>query len=439
MITWNRFCSTRLKLATASLLLTLLIPIAAHSQLLVDCSGANPYVYPTINAALLNAGPGSSIIVTGICNESVALQNLNGLNLGAWWGQTATINGGIFISNSSAVYLYGLNVTNPSGHGVSVSSSHGVVLDTCTSNGNSGIGLIAGNVSDVSIVATGAFDNNSQGGINVGTDSLVSLSAWAGLVDISNNTGPGVYVSQAAFWTLGHTTISNNGLGSAQGAGLGMMLLGGGRAQVGALFGPNIIQGNPAGGASIGEGSEISFWSAGQPNVIQGNGPTGVSVNLGSQATFFQGAQISDHSSAGVDVYGNSQANFFGANSVQRNGALSDPQSAGVRIDGNSEAFLRGGDISQNNGPALLVLVNSSVDFTGLSFTGNSAGIITCDSTGTMISDLAGPTSTPPSGVHCKTPHSLGNRRVSSTPPAIPNLSATRAMEAKYKKLATKP
>lgn len=291
---------------------------------------------------------------------------------------------------------------------------------------------------NLSFVAHKSGDAYASGGINIGTDSLVSLGAWAGLIDISNNIGPGLFSSQGAFWTLGHTTISNNSLGSPQGAGLGIMLLGGSRAQVGALFGPNIIEGNPAGGASIGEGSEISFWSVGQPNIVQGNGPTGVSVNLGSQATFFQGAQISDHSSAGVDVYGNSQVNFFGTNSVLRNGAASDPQSAGIRVDGNSEALLRGGDVSQNNGPGLLVLVNSSVDFTGVTFTGNSAGIVTCDSTGTMVSDLAGPSTTPPAGVRCKTPHALGNRHVSRTAPAVPSMASGRALQTKWMKVATK-
>jgi hypothetical protein len=63
--------------------------IASHAQLLVDCSGTNPYAYPSINAALPNAGPGSSIIVTGTCNENVNLQAVNNLNLGSWWGQTA--------------------------------------------------------------------------------------------------------------------------------------------------------------------------------------------------------------------------------------------------------------------------------------------------------------------------------------------------------------
>jgi hypothetical protein len=366
------------------------------------------------------------------------LYGVTGLNVGAWFGQTAVINGSISINNSTSIYLYGFNVTNPSGNGINVGSSKGVVLDTCTSSGNAGVGLNAYLMSDVTVSATGAFDNNAGGGINIGTDALVSLVAWAGLIDISNNTGPGVYASQAAFWTLGHTTIANNMPGSPQGAGMGIMLLGGARAQVGALFGPNIIQGNPAGGASIGESSEISFWSAGQPNLIQSNGATGVSVNLGSQATFFEGAQITDHTGTGVDVYGNSQANFFGANQVLRNGTSTDPLSAGIRLDGNSEALLRGGAVSQNNGPGLLALVNSSADFTGVTFSGDSGGIITCDSTATMISDLALPNSTPPAGVRCKTPHALGNHGVARTQPATPDTSAYRIQQARYKKIATK-
>jgi parallel beta helix pectate lyase-like protein len=436
-------CGTQLLsrriLAIATVLASFIFPLTLHAQLLVDCSGSNPSAYPSINAALPNTVPGSSIIVTGTCNENVTLQGANWLNIGAWWGQTATVNGTISINNSTYVYLYGLNMASPTGDGVSVSSSRSVYLDTCTSNGNAGVGLRVSNMSDVSVITMGSFDNNANGGINLFGNSFVTLGGWGGLIDISNNTGPGVWSSQASFTSLGHTTIANNQLGPQQSAGLGMQLYGGSRFQMGALFGPNILQGNPAGGAAVAEGSEISFWSAGPANVIQGNGPTGVSVTLGSQATFASNADITNHTDAGVDVYANSQANFFGTNKVQSNGSTSNARSAGIRVDGNSEAVLRGGDVSQNNGPALLALVNSSFDFTGVTFSGNSAGIITCDSTSTMISDLAGPTSTPPPGVHCKTPHGLGNHQASNAAPAIPDLTAARAMQAKYRKVATKP
>jgi hypothetical protein len=222
--------------------------------------------------------------------------------------------------------------------------------------------------------------------------------------------------------------------------GLGVDLRGGATAQFGALFGPNVVRDNQSGGVSLQERAEISFWKFGGAyyNIIQSNGPVGLAVAFGSQVTFFDGTQITDHRSAGVDVYANSQAYFYGQNQVLRNGTGTDALSAGIRVDGNSEVFLRGGTISQNNGPGVLALVNSSVDLSGVTFGGNIGGIITCDSTATMVSELAGPNVTPAAGVRCKTPHALGNHQVSHTPPSAPNLSPYKAAQARYRKLATK-
>jgi len=88
---------------------------------------------------------------------------------------------------------------------------------------------------------------------------------------------------------------------------------------------------------------------------------------------------------------------------------------------------------SNNNGPAILALVNSSVDFTGATFHGNQGGIIVCDSSATMVSDL-NPNS---HGIHCKMPHSLGNHHYVKTQRKPPDMSRYIAMQAKYKKLAT--
>jgi hypothetical protein len=225
----------------------------------------------------------------------------------------------------------------------------------------------------------------------------------------------------------------------------GIDLLGGAHAQIGALFGPNSISGNESGGASLQETAEISLFSLGQPNLIQGNGPFGVAAGLGSQVTFAQitgtvNAQITDHTSAGVDLYGNSQAYFLGTNQVLRNGTVTNPRCAGIRVDGNSEAFHRGGQVAQNNGPGILALVNSSVDFTGVNFSGNAEGeIIDCDSSSWMVSDLARPNSALPTvGVACRTPHSLGNRDVFKALPPTPDWSAHKAPYDKYAKAAVK-
>ena len=425
------------------MLFLLLTPARSQAQFLnVDCSGTNPYAYPSINAALPNAGPGAFILITGTCNESVSLFGQNGLNIGAYYGQTATINGNFRINNSQNIYVYGLSVTNASGDGFSVSSGRGIVLDTCSSVGNAGVGLNVDGMSEVDVNSSGTFDYNARGGINVGSNSIVQVLAWTGVVDISNNGGAGVNVSQGDFSTLGSTTIANNLFGAGSGSGFGLDLRGGAHVQFGALLGPNRISGNQSGGAWLQETAEISFWSIGQPNLIQGNGPVGVRAGFGSQVTFFDisgssGTQISGHSSAGVDLYANSQAYLNGANIVQGNGSSVDPRSAGIRVDGNSEAFVRGGQISSNVGPGVLVLVNSSADFSGVTFSGNN-GVITCDSSSAMISDLAGPNSTPPAGVSCRTPHGLGGRQVTKSQPSVPDWSAQKAQHDRYAKLAVK-
>jgi len=426
--------------------LFLFCPTGARAQyLIVDCTGANTSAYPSITAALPNATPGSFILVTGPCTENVSLYGQSGLNLGAYYGQTAILNGSISINNSQNVFLYGLNVTNTVGDGIGVSNSRGISLNVCSSNGNAGVGLRVGGMSDVTIGASGTFSHNGNGGMNINSNSLVGLVAWAGSVDVSNNSGPGVWESgSSVFTTLGPTTITNNVSGVGTNPGYGLQLLGGARAQIGSLFGPNTIAGNQAGGASVQENSEISFFSLGQPNLIQGNGPVGVSVSLGSQVTFYDisaafNAQITDHTAAGVDLYANSQAYFNGSKQILRNGTVSDPRSAGIRVDGNSEVFMRGGQVAQNNGPGILALVNSSADFTGVSFTGNAHGaIIACDSSSTMVSDLTQPNSTPPAGVSCRTPHALGGRQVTKSQPAVPDWSASKAQLDKYAKVAVK-
>jgi hypothetical protein len=427
-------------------LLLLFFPGTLQAQfLIVDCTGADPTAYPSINAALPNATPGSFILVTGPCTENIFLNGLNALNLGAFYGQTAAINGSINITNSQNIFLYGLNVTNPAGNGVSVNNSRGISLNVCSSSGNSGVGLNVDGMSDVTVGASGAFSHNGSNGIHIGDNSLVALVAWAGPVDISNNVGAGVYASQGDFLNLGPSTITNNTSGGAFAPGLGIDLRGGARAQMGALFGPNLISGNPNGGASLQENAEISFWSIGQPNQIQGNGPVGVVAAFGSQVTFVGingplATLITDHTSAGVDLYANSQAYFLGANEVLRNGSATNARSAGIRVDGNSEVFLRGGQVSQNYGPGILALTGSSADFTGVTFSGNAQGeIITCDSSSWVVSDLAKPIgalSAP--GVACRTPHALGNRDVLKTLAPPPDWSGVKARFDKYAKAAVK-
>jgi len=414
------------------------LPAASRAQLVVDCTNGTPGAFTSINAALPSAGPGTAIFVTGPCTEDVHLAGQSNLFLGGWYGTRVTLNGQISIADSHGVYLYGLNVSSTTGSGISASSTQAIILDSCTSNGNAGNGLDLSDASEALVISPASFDNNASGGIRLYTNAIVELTSWNGqLIDVSNNRGPGVWASQASFLSFGHTTIANNIFGTGSSSGFGVDLRGGAKAQFGAISGPNIIAGNQNGGVSLQETAEVSFFNFGGQTLIQSNGPVGVTAGFGSQVTFFDGVEVSGHTGPALDLYANSQGYLFGANNLHNNGTLGDPRSAAIRVDGNSEAFLRGGLVSQNVGPALLALVNSSVDFTGVSFSSNTGGVIACDSSAFMVSDLAtGPTTAP--GVSCRMPHSLGNRSVTKFQPTVPDWSAIKALQAKYMARATR-
>lgn len=411
----------------------------AQSYYYVDCSGTNPNDFPTIGSALAVAGPNSYVIVTGTCNENVAINNAWNLNVGAAFGQTANITGGVTVTGSNSVFLYGLNVTNPSGDAFNVTSSHNVTLWTCTANGNQGGGLSLHSLSDVTVDGPGSFDNNVGGGFNLNDNSILAVLAFAGPVDISGNHGPGVGVGGGSeFITLGNTTINNNINTAAPGAtrqdGFGIQEVSASKAQVANCFGGNQISGNESGGVDVREHSFISIWGCGTAgeNILTNNGSVGIEVGLGSEVSLYTNVVISGHTGPGVDLYAQGQLYMFGPNQISQNGSTGDPRSAGVVVDGNSEAFLRGGTISTNQGPGILALVNSSVDSVGATFSGNTRGIATCDSSAYMVSDLL-----PHSGIDCHTPHHLGNHRGFLAAPVAPDVTAQKNKAAQYKKLTS--
>ena len=444
----KQFGKTMLSVMGLVVAAAMLSSIPAQAQfLVVDCSGQNPFgfpsTFPSISSAVFalqfssppSAGSGAFIgVESGPCNENVFISGAVNLFLAAF--VPVTLNGNLSINNSENVTVFGMNVTNNFGDGIDINSSRSVVLDSCTSNGNAGSGLFAGQSSDVVVNATGSFSNNGNRGLDVETNSFVNIVGFAGTVEVSNNQGPALWLSQANFATIGNMHIANNG--HAPNGSVAIDMRGGGKAQMGSIFGPNVIENNPNGAVSLQENAEISFFSilpSGQ-NTIRNNGPFGVEAGFGSQVTLV-GAQITGHSGPGVDIYahsqlyGTSQLAGLGGTQIQNNGTAGDPLSAGIRVDGNSETLLRGVTISQNNGPGILALTNSSVDFAGNTFSGNS-GAITCDSTSSMVSDLAANARTPAAGVVCATAHTAGNRVVSVPAPAVPDISVWKKLHKNY-------
>jgi hypothetical protein len=417
---------------------------AAHAQsyYFVDCSGTNPNDYSTIGAALAVAGPNSYVIVTGTCNENVAISNAWNLNLGAAYGQTAKITGNVSVTGSNSVFLYGLNVTNSSGDAFDITSSHNVTLWTCTASGNHGSGLTINHLSDVTVDGPGSFDDNGGGGFNASDNSFLNVLTWGGPVDISSNHGPGVSVGGGSeFVTLGNTAVENNinVPGGSRPDGFGIQEVSASKVQIANCSGGNQISGNESGGIDVREHSFLSIWNCGTvgENIVQNNGPVGLEVGLGSEVALYTNVVISGHAGPGVDVYAQGQLYMYGPNQISQNGSAGDPRSAGVVVDGNSEAYLRGGTISTNQGPGILALVNSSIDSVGATFSSNTRGVATCDSSAYMVSDLLPPNGNPHSGIDCRTPHHLGNRHDrSSSVPVAPDFTAQMNMAEQYKKHA---
>jgi hypothetical protein len=421
------------------------VATAAHAQsyYFVDCSGANPADFSTISAALAVAGPNSYILITaGTCNENVNIANASNLNVGAFYGSTATIHGNVSITASNSVFLYGLNVTNTAGDAFDVVSSHNVTLWTCTGNGNSGGGLSVNTLSDVTVDGPGSFDSNGAAGINVGFHSVLNVLTWGGPLDISGNHGPGVSLADGGlFETLGNTTIENNINipGGVRPNGFGIQAVSASKVQVATCFGANQISGNQSGGIDAREQSQVSIWGCGPvgDNIVKENGPMGIELGMGSQLALYSNVVISGHSAAGIDMYGGAQLYMNGPNLISQNGSSGNSHSAGVVVDGNSEAYLRGGTISTNQGPGILALVNSSVDSVGATFPDNTGGIITCDSSAYLVSDLLPANGAGTPGIECRTPHHLGNGDRPATLPAAPDITSQRKQAAQYQKFAS--
>jgi len=429
-----------------ALMLCLCLPAAMHGQIIVDCTGGTLGAYSSINAALANVtGPGAAILVSGPCNENVALNNMYNLSLGAYWGQTFSLTGGVSIAASQGVYLYGMNISNPAGTGISVSGSSDVTLDSCTSNKNQVYGLSIGDLAAVDLIGPDSFDGNGTNGINMGNHASVNTSTYAGPVDISSNGGPGVWMSQGSvFASVGYLIMEDNGANPTTSSslemppGFGMEIFGGSVAQFGTCFGPNLIEGNASGGVSVLENSQLSFWSCGSNlSLIEGNGPVGIQAGYGGQVTIGPNTvQVSGHTGPAVDVFAQSHLLAYGSNLFSQNGSAGDPRSAAIRVDGDSEAFFRGGQISKNHGPGFLALVNSSVDIAEVTFAGNSGGAITCDSSSYMAGNLSGAQGGP--SVSCRTPHNLGNRAFSPLRTAIPDFTIQKKRQAQYRRMATR-
>src|SRR5271157_4439002 len=183
--------SSKLFFASMLAFCLLCVPNHASAQYFVDCSGNTPWAYTTINSVLAFIYNGAVIQVTGTCNENVSLNGFNRLWMGAPWGQTMNLQGSLTLDGVSNSYFYGMIVTSypywPGG--ITIASSHGIVLDTVSSINNGSSGLYVENGSEVSVVDSGSYSNNGSIGIYVVGNPIVQVSEMSAPILVSNNMG----------------------------------------------------------------------------------------------------------------------------------------------------------------------------------------------------------------------------------------------------------
>jgi hypothetical protein len=360
----------------------------------VDCSNPSAQ-YPTISSALAVATDGASIYVPSgnTCNENVTVGYLKNIAIVTDWMKTFNLNGNLTVQSSHTVEIQGMVVTNPSGDGIDVNNSTDVTLTFVTSVKNQGKGL-AISTSDVTIGGAGTFSDNGSTGVNAGNNSTLSIDAWGGTVDISNNMGIGINLDRSVGLNLGDTTINNNQAvpGGSYPNGFGINEYGGAKSVMIGVFGPVTISSNAGGGVSLEESSEISFGGnlsyAPYPVNINGNGPLGVAARYGGNLTLYNGVTVSGHTTAGVSLYGNSQAAIYSSNQILHNGTGKGTRRAGIQVEQGSQAFVSDATIKDNGGPGILGLVHATLDVEGSTFNSNTGGAIVCDKTTALETDL---------------------------------------------------
>jgi hypothetical protein len=351
----------------------------------VDCSGATPDAFTSIQAAINSLPVNAStephtITVTGTCTGRVLIDSRQRITIEAPVGQTTTITS-----------------ANPNAILVTVDRSRSIVLRRLVLSGGR-IGLFLDQNSEASIEDLTVENVAGRGILMFQNSSLATF----GTTRVRNNTGSGIELDEGSVIVLGPATIENNG-GSAVSLGNGSR----------ATIGNTTITGNGSGVAVL-NGSAARF---ALENTIQNNGFSGVTVRQGAAVRFDGTTTIEGHPQSGLAVLA-AKAEVRGMLKVSNNGNTSFPLHNGISVDGGGTLIVLGGaEITGNTGPGIFVRGSSTLylssgtpiiisnnteegirvtrlsllsTFFPLTITGNPSGSLTCDTTSLITGVLDG-------------------------------------------------
>jgi len=304
----------------------------AENSAAIDCSGATPGAFTSIQQAILNSPDHTTFTLAGSCTETaINIQHRNDLSfiaLAAATIQVASPGQSVVIVTHSENITFAGPITITGGQGVLISDSNGILFSGIT------------------------IQNSGQFGITSSKSDLLLIGG-----SVSGNTRTGV-VTFGGTVELDGVTISNNGrLGVSAGTTHLIMSDGNGL--------PPIVSNNGIAGVQLFNSSHGDFTDLQLNNNAGGNFGLLVMTN---SAVVMQGGSINSNTGIGVTCTSTSHCEFTQT-------LINSNTGGGIRTTAHSELELDGAvQISGNNGTGILIDQHSAYTSNGGNTISNNAG-----------------------------------------------------------------
>ncbi|HEY2360758.1 MAG TPA: right-handed parallel beta-helix repeat-containing protein [Candidatus Angelobacter sp.] len=326
-------CGLKLLCALLLLLPTFTLSFAqTENSATIDCSGATPGAFTSIDQAIFNSPDHTTFTLTGNCTETaINIQDRSTLSfiaLAPATIQVASPDRSVMIITHSENITFAGPITITGGQGVLVSDSNGILFSGVT------------------------IQNSGQFGI---TSSKSDLLLIGGSVSANTRTGVVAFVGTVE---LDGETISNNGRLGVSAATTHLIMSDGNGL-------PPIVSKNGIGGVQLFNSSQGDFTDLQINNNAGGNFGLFVSTN---SAAVMQGGSINGNTGIGVTCTSTSHCEFTQTQINSNTGG-------GIRTANHSELELDGAvQVSGNNGAGILVDQHSAYTSNGGNTISNNAG-----------------------------------------------------------------
>jgi hypothetical protein len=328
------------------LLLTSALSFAQNeNSATIDCSGATPGAFVSIQQALLNSPDHTIFTLSGNCTENlVNIARRTDLSFFANSPvtiQVASPDQQVLIITHSENITFSGPITMTGGQGVLIGSSNGVFFFGVTVQNSGGLGITTSN-SQFQFI-TGSVTGNTRSGV-VTSGGTVELDG----INISNNGRLGISAATThLIMSDGNNLppiVSHNGIA-------GVQLLNSSQGDF------TDLQINNNAGGNFGLLASTNSAVVMQGGSINGNTGIGVTCVSTSHCEFSQ-TQISSNTGGGIKTATHSELALDGAVQVSGNTGV------GVLVDQHSAFTSNGGNtISNNSGDGLIVNALSTLDF----------------------------------------------------------------------------